>query len=136
MRRCASLRGVLGMEKRKDLSRSEGERYIEVAPPGSPVALSPYTHYDQEPGTATIGEYSPVVLRITDVRTANQELTAQRVRFEREPVDLPRVCVRSRNPAPEYGINHLVREHANATCFVTHHCDLRSRDVAAHPIEG
>ncbi len=32
--------GVLGMEKHKDLSGSEG-RYVEVAPPGSPVALSP-----------------------------------------------------------------------------------------------
>jgi catechol 2,3-dioxygenase-like lactoylglutathione lyase family enzyme len=35
---------VLGMEKRKDLSRSDGDCYIEVAPPGSPVALSPCTH--------------------------------------------------------------------------------------------
>ena len=33
---------VLGMEKRKDRSGSEGDRYIEVAPPGSSVALSPY----------------------------------------------------------------------------------------------
>jgi catechol 2,3-dioxygenase-like lactoylglutathione lyase family enzyme len=44
---------VLGMEKRKDLTgsdRYEGERYVEVAPPGSRVALSPYTSYDREPG--------------------------------------------------------------------------------------
>jgi catechol 2,3-dioxygenase-like lactoylglutathione lyase family enzyme len=80
--------GVLGMEKRKDLSGSEG-RYVEVAPPGSPVALSPYTGYDQEPGKATIGEYSRVVLRVTDVRAAHAELTARGVRFEREPFDLP-----------------------------------------------
>jgi len=80
--------GVLGMEKRKDLSGSEG-RYIEVAPPGSPVALSPYTGYDQEPGKATIGEYSRVVLRVADVRAAHEELAAQGVRFEREPFDLP-----------------------------------------------
>jgi catechol 2,3-dioxygenase-like lactoylglutathione lyase family enzyme len=79
--------GVLGMEKRKDLSGSEA-RYIEVAPPGSPVALSPYTGYDQEPGKATIGEYSRVVLRVDDVRAAHQELSAQGVRFEREPFDL------------------------------------------------
>jgi lactoylglutathione lyase len=80
--------GVLGMEKRKDLSGSEG-RYIEVAPPGSPVALSPYMGYDQEPGKATIGEYSRVVLRVADVRAAHEELAAQGVRFEREPFDLP-----------------------------------------------
>jgi catechol 2,3-dioxygenase-like lactoylglutathione lyase family enzyme len=80
--------GTLGMQKRKDLSGSEG-RYVEVAPPGSPVALSPYTGYDEEPGKATIGEYSRVVLRVTDVRAAHEELTAQGVRFEREPFDLP-----------------------------------------------
>jgi catechol 2,3-dioxygenase-like lactoylglutathione lyase family enzyme len=80
--------GVLRMEKRKDLSGSEG-RYIEVAPPGSPVALSPYTGYDQELGKATIGEYSRVVLRVADVRAAHEELAAQGVRFEREPFDLP-----------------------------------------------
>src|SRR3954469_3980669 len=81
--------GVLGMEKRKDLSGSEG-RYIEIAPRGSPVALSPYTGYDQEPGKATIGEYSRVVLRVADVRRAHRELTAQGVPFERGPFDLPR----------------------------------------------
>jgi catechol 2,3-dioxygenase-like lactoylglutathione lyase family enzyme len=80
--------GVLGMEKHKDLSGSEG-RYVEVAPPGSPVALSPYTGYDEEPGKATIGEYSRVVLRVADVRAAHAELTAKGVRFEREPFDLP-----------------------------------------------
>jgi len=81
---------VLGMEKRKDLSGSADDRYVEVAPPGSSVALSPYTHYDQEPGRATIGEYSRVVLRVADVRRAHEVLTAQGVRFEREPFDLPR----------------------------------------------
>ena len=51
------------MEKRRDLigsDRYEGERYVEVAPPGSAVALSPYTGYYQGPGKATIGEYSRV----------------------------------------------------------------------------
>jgi catechol 2,3-dioxygenase-like lactoylglutathione lyase family enzyme len=71
--------GVLGMEKRKDLSGNEG-RYIEVAPPGSPVALSPYTGYGQEPGKATIGEYSRIVLRVADVRAAYDELAAHGVR--------------------------------------------------------
>jgi catechol 2,3-dioxygenase-like lactoylglutathione lyase family enzyme len=44
---------VLGMEKRNDLTgsdRYEGERYVEVAPPASTVALSPYTGYNREPG--------------------------------------------------------------------------------------
>jgi catechol 2,3-dioxygenase-like lactoylglutathione lyase family enzyme len=83
---------VLGMEKRKDLvgrDRYEGERYVEVAPPGSPVALSPYTGYDRPPGNATIGEYSRVVLRVDDVRRAHRELIAQGVQFETEPFDLP-----------------------------------------------
>jgi catechol 2,3-dioxygenase-like lactoylglutathione lyase family enzyme len=76
---------VLGMEKRKDLTgsdRYEGERYVEVAPPGSAVALSPYTGYDREPGKATIGEYSRLVLRVDDVRRAHRDLTAQGVGFE------------------------------------------------------
>jgi catechol 2,3-dioxygenase-like lactoylglutathione lyase family enzyme len=81
---------VLGMEKRKDLSGSEGDRYVEVAPPGSPVALSPYTGYDQPPGKATIGEYSRMVLRVADVRAAHRELSAKGVRFEGEPFDLQR----------------------------------------------
>lgn len=81
---------ILGMEKRKDLTGGEGERYVEVAPPGSPVALSPYTGYDREPGKATIGEYSRMVLRVDDVRRAHRELTAQGVRFEAEPFDLER----------------------------------------------
>ena len=81
---------LLGMEKRKDLSGSDGDRYVEVAPPGSPVALSPYTFYDRPPGKATIGEYSRLVLRVADVRSAYQELSAKGVRFEREPFELPR----------------------------------------------
>jgi catechol 2,3-dioxygenase-like lactoylglutathione lyase family enzyme len=81
---------VLGMEKRKDLSGDDGERYVEVAPPGSPVALSPYTSYDRPPGKATIGEYSRLVLRADDVRAAHRELSAKGVRFAREPFDLPR----------------------------------------------
>lgn len=83
---------ILGMEKRKDLTggdRYEGERYVEVAPPGSGVALSPYTGYDREPGKATIGEYSRIVLRVDDVRRGHRDLTAQGVRFETEPFDLP-----------------------------------------------
>jgi catechol 2,3-dioxygenase-like lactoylglutathione lyase family enzyme len=83
---------VLGMEKRKDLidsDRYEGERYIEVAPPGSEVALSPYSGYAEGPGRATIGEYSRVVLRVDDVRRAHRDLTAHGVEFETEPFDLP-----------------------------------------------
>jgi catechol 2,3-dioxygenase-like lactoylglutathione lyase family enzyme len=82
---------VLGMEKRKDLTgtdRYKDERYVEVAPPDSPVALSPYTNYQQAPGNATIGEYSRLVLRVDDVRRAHHELTAQGVVFETEPFDL------------------------------------------------
>ena len=81
---------LLGMEKRKDLSGDEGERYVEVAPPGSPVALSPYTQYDRPPGKATIGEYSRMVLRVADVRAAHRELSAKGVRFESEPFELAR----------------------------------------------
>jgi catechol 2,3-dioxygenase-like lactoylglutathione lyase family enzyme len=82
---------LLGMEKRKDLvgtDRYKGERYVEVAPPGSPVALSPYTNYDQPPGKATIGEYSRMVLRVANVGHAHSELTARGVQFETEPFDL------------------------------------------------
>jgi catechol 2,3-dioxygenase-like lactoylglutathione lyase family enzyme len=79
---------VLGMERRKDLTDRD-QRYVEVAPPGSAVTLSPYTGYDREPGKATIGEYSRVVLRVDDVRRAHQELAAQGVPFETEPFDLP-----------------------------------------------
>jgi lactoylglutathione lyase len=82
---------VLGMEKRKDLvgeDRYAGDRYVEVAPAGSQVALSPYTYYDREPSKATIGEYSRVVLQVEDVRDAHRELTAQGVQFESEPFDL------------------------------------------------
>src|SRR5919198_3869859 len=84
---------VLGMEKRKDLAGADdyaGERYVEVAPPGSPVALSPYTQYDRRPGKATIGEYSRMVLRVADVRAAHRELSAKGVRFESEPFELAR----------------------------------------------
>ena len=82
---------VLGMEKLKDLvgrDRYAGDRYVEVAPPGSAIALSPYTYYDREPAKATIGEYSRVVLRVDDVRQAHAELTARGVRFESEPFEL------------------------------------------------
>jgi catechol 2,3-dioxygenase-like lactoylglutathione lyase family enzyme len=80
---------VLGMEQRKDLVGSEGDRYLELAPPGSTVALSPYTAYDRPPGKATIGEYSRLVLRVGDVRAAHRELSAKGVRFAVEPFDLP-----------------------------------------------
>jgi catechol 2,3-dioxygenase-like lactoylglutathione lyase family enzyme len=83
---------ILGLERRTDLTgsdRYEGERYVEVAPPGSAVALSPYTGYDREPGRATIGEYSRIVLRVDDVRRVHRELSAHGVRFATEPFDLP-----------------------------------------------
>jgi catechol 2,3-dioxygenase-like lactoylglutathione lyase family enzyme len=79
---------VLGMEKRNDLTgsdRYEGERYVEVAPPASTVALSPYTGYNREPGKATIGEYSRIVLRVDDVRRAHRDLTAQGVTSRTAP---------------------------------------------------
>ena len=82
---------VLGMEKRKDLvgeDRYAGDRYVEVAPPGSAVALAPYTYYEREPARATIGEYSRVVLRVEDVRQAHRELTANGVSFESDPFEL------------------------------------------------
>jgi catechol 2,3-dioxygenase-like lactoylglutathione lyase family enzyme len=78
---------VLGMEKRKDLPTGEGNRYVEVAPAGSPTALSPYTYYDHPPAKATIGEYSRVVLRVRDVRGAFNELSAKGVRFDGEPFE-------------------------------------------------
>src|SRR5919198_3111034 len=78
---------VLGMEKRKDLPTEEGERYVEVAPPGSTTALSPYTYYDHGPAKATIGEYSRVVLRVDDVRGAYEGLSGQGVRFDGEPFE-------------------------------------------------
>jgi catechol 2,3-dioxygenase-like lactoylglutathione lyase family enzyme len=78
---------VLGMEKRKDLPTADGERYVEVAPAGSPTALSPYTYYDRGPARATIGEYSRVVLRVDDVRAAYEELSGNGVRFDSEPLE-------------------------------------------------
>lgn len=78
---------VLGMEKRKDVPTGEGARYLEVAPDGSPVALSPYTYYDRPPAKATIGEYSRVVLRVDDVRATYRELSGKGVRFDGEPFE-------------------------------------------------
>src|SRR4051812_10103875 len=78
---------VLGMEKRKDLPTGEGTRYLEVAPSGSPTALSPYTYYDSPPAKATIGEYSRVVLRVDDVVAAYDQLSRQGVKFDGEPFE-------------------------------------------------
>lgn len=78
--------GVLGMEKRVDTATAEGNRFVEVAPPGSPVGLAPYTYYDREP-RASIGEYSRIVLRVGDVRHAHEELTVKGVRFDGEPFE-------------------------------------------------
>lgn len=72
------------MEKRVDAPTAEGNRFVEVAPPQSPVGLSPYTYYDQEP-RATIGEFSRIVLRVEDVQRTYEELTAKGVRFDGEP---------------------------------------------------
>lgn len=77
---------TLGMEKRLDAPDASGNRFVEVAPAGSPVALAPYTYYDQPP-TATIGEYSRVVLRTDDVRRTYDELRARGVRFDSEPFE-------------------------------------------------
>src|SRR5205823_8683437 len=71
---------VLRMEKRKDAPTEEGNRYVEVAPAGSSVSLSPYTYYDRPP-KATIGEYSRVVLRVDDVAATYEDLRAKGVRF-------------------------------------------------------
>jgi len=81
---------VLGMEKRKDvpIHDQEGNRHVEVAPAGSPTALSPYTFYDRPPKTA-IGEYARVVLRVDDVRAAYDELTAKGVQFDGKPFEAP-----------------------------------------------
>jgi catechol 2,3-dioxygenase-like lactoylglutathione lyase family enzyme len=80
---------ILGMERRVDLIGTRGERYMEIAPAGSQVSLSPYTSYDRPPGKATIGEYSRIVLQVPDVRAAYRALTGRGVRFEGEPFDEP-----------------------------------------------
>ncbi|MFJ1457372.1 VOC family protein [Nocardia sp. N2S4-5] len=81
--------GVLGMEKRKDLPMGGDTRYVEVAPPGSLTALSPYTYYTGGPAQATIGEYSRMVLRVDDVHRAYTELGAKGVKFVGEPFSAP-----------------------------------------------
>lgn len=86
MRPCASTATCSGWGS-ADFPESEAGRYIEVAPPGSPVALSPYTYYDRAPAKATIGEYSRLVLRVADVRIAYRELSAKGVRFDGEPFE-------------------------------------------------
>lgn len=77
---------VLGMEKRQDAPTHDGNRFVEVAPAGSPVALAPYTYYDQPP-RATIGEYSRIVLRVDDVRRTYDQLRARGVVFDSEPFE-------------------------------------------------
>jgi catechol 2,3-dioxygenase-like lactoylglutathione lyase family enzyme len=80
---------VLGMDKRTDHELPEGGRYVEVAPPGSSTALSPYTYYDHPAARATIGEYSRVVLRVVDVDNAYQQLSGKGVRFDSAPFQAP-----------------------------------------------
>jgi catechol 2,3-dioxygenase-like lactoylglutathione lyase family enzyme len=112
---------VLGMEKRKDLVGADqyaGERYVEVAPPGSAVALSPYTNYTRAPGNATIGEYSRMVLRVDDVRRAHRELSAAGVQFEIEPLRPPARHLRS-DPRP---VEERLRSHRQP--------QLRTADVS------
>lgn len=80
---------VLGMEKRKDIPMGDDTRYVEVAPPGSPTALSPYTYYSAGPAKATIGEYSRMVLRVDDTQQAYRDLRAKDVQFDGEPFRAP-----------------------------------------------
>jgi hypothetical protein len=48
---------------------------------------------------------------------------------------LQRARLREGPPRAERYSEQLVCEHANLTCFVTHHCDLRHRHVGAGHIE-
>jgi catechol 2,3-dioxygenase-like lactoylglutathione lyase family enzyme len=76
---------VLGMETRTDAAWGEGQRWVEVAPPGAQTTLSLYTWYDQY-GVAP-GGYTGVLLECDDLNQLYQAWKAKGVGFQGAPFD-------------------------------------------------
>lgn len=64
--------GTLGFEKRRDLTFGEGNRWIEVAPPGAAttIALAP-------PGDVPVGVDTGIRLGTSDAESLHDDLVAQ-----------------------------------------------------------
>lgn len=78
---------VLGFEKRQDAPMGEGLRWLEVAPPGSPVIVNLIHGYGGwEPDR--VGKSTGIILTANDVRATVEDLRAKGVAVTMEPQSL------------------------------------------------
>ena len=77
-----------GFEKRADEPMGDGQRWLEVAPPGATtrVVLSPAT---EEWGADRLGQFAGIVLEPDDIDATYEELSARGVEFTEPPTDQP-----------------------------------------------
>lgn len=78
----------LGFEKRVDEPMGDGQRWLEVAPPGAVtrIVLSQAT---AEWGTDRLGQFAGIVFEPDDIDVTFQELSARGVTFTEPPADQP-----------------------------------------------
>lgn len=84
--------GKLGFEAVRDQPMGPGQRWLEVAPPGSEVRLVLYRATEDQPGVASlreaearIGTFTGYVFSTDDVERDHRDLTAQGVTFTMAP---------------------------------------------------
>lgn len=78
----------LGFETRADEPMGDGQRWLEVAPPGAAtrIVLSLAT---EEWGADRVGQFAGIVFEPDDIDATYQELSARGVEFTEPPTDQP-----------------------------------------------
>jgi catechol 2,3-dioxygenase-like lactoylglutathione lyase family enzyme len=78
----------LGFEKRADEPMGDGQRWLEVAPPGA-VTRIVLSHATAEWGTDRLGQSAGIVFEPDDIDATFQDLSARGVTFTEPPTDQP-----------------------------------------------
>jgi catechol 2,3-dioxygenase-like lactoylglutathione lyase family enzyme len=86
-RSLAFFRDQLGFDVRSDATYGEGNRWVEVAPPGSATVIALNGPSDQRPGFQP-GTMAPFSFDTDDLDAAMAELSGRGVEFD-EPMRLP-----------------------------------------------
>ena len=78
----------LGFEKRADDPMGDGQRWLEVAPPGATTRIV-LSHATEEWGADRLGQFAGIVFEPDDIDATYEELAARGVEFTEPPADQP-----------------------------------------------
>jgi lactoylglutathione lyase len=78
----------LGFEKRADEPMGDGQRWVEVAPPGAQTRIV-LSRASEEWGAERVGQFAGIVFAPDDIDATYEELSARGVEFTEPPTNQP-----------------------------------------------